>query len=75
MKKKLLLLGLALVMVAGFLVGCGGSSGSGGSGDGGADTSGLPYDGVTLTLWGGNTELGTTPDSRLCGRRRPKRWA
>ena len=58
MKKKLLLLGLALVMVAGFLVGCGGSSGSGGSGDGGADTSGLPYDGVTLTLWGGNTELG-----------------
>ena len=58
MKKKLLLLGLALVMVAGFLVGCGGSSGSGGSGSGGVDTSGLPYDGVVLTLWGGNTEVG-----------------
>ena len=57
MKKRFLALVLALAAVTGLLAGCGGGSSGSGS-DSGTDTSGLPYDGVVLTLWGGNTEIG-----------------
>lgn len=61
MKRKLVAGLLTLTMAVGLLAGCGGS-GSGSSGDSGsgdsADGSGKPYEGVTLTLWGGAQELG-----------------
>lgn len=67
MKKRFLALMLSGITILGALSGCGGaattssggaSGGAAASSGGGASTSGLPYEGVTLRLWGGNTEIG-----------------
>ncbi len=59
MKKKVISVLLAAVMVTGLVAGCGsgGGSGEGGNGDGGS-SSGKQYDGVELTYWSmwANTE-------------------